>query len=447
MRHVLTGFVVVLACAITAPAQQEQPQPPFDPEKEAVGVVELLVKEEFAAITARFDATMKGLLTAEQLQQGWKSLLGMAGPLVKIGDTGIEKSGETDVATVVCEFKNCPLSVRVVFNAKRDIAGLLFMPVANTAQYVTPDYARPESYTEKEVTVGSGEWALPGTLTMPKEGSPHPAIVLVHGSGPHDRDETIGPNRPFRDLAFGLATLGIAVLRYEKRTKAHGEKFLTIMAETTVKEEVTDDALAAVALLRKTEGIDAGQIFLLGHSLGAMLAPRIAEGDPTLAGIILMAGPTRPLEDLVLDQTAYILGLDGELSKTEEQQIAELRKQAARVKDPGLSPETPAADLPLRLPPKYWLSLRGYRPEETAARLKLSMLILQGERDYQVTTADFACWKKSLAGRTDVELRLYPALNHLFIAGEGKCTPVEYSKAGHVDAAVVGDIAAWILKR
>jgi dienelactone hydrolase len=264
-------------------------------------------------------------------------------------------------------------------------------------------------------------------------------VVLLHGSGPHDRDETIGPNKPLRDLAWGLASQGVAVLRYEKRTREHGHRWKPTM---TFREETVDDALAAVALLRQRPEVDGRRVFVLGHSLGALAAPEVGRRDPALAGLIVMAGNTRPLEDLVLEQITYIRSLTP--SEDDKEELEKLRKQVARVKDRGLTAETPASELPLKAPAAYWLALRDYDPAATAARLKVPMLVLQGERDYQVTMADFDGWKKALAGRSNVRLKSYPKLNHLFMEGEGKAKPEEYQKAGHVSREVVDDVAAWV---
>jgi len=270
-------------------------------------------------------------------------------------------------------------------------------------------------------------------------------VVLVHGSGPNDRDETIGPNKPFRDLAWGLASQGIAVLRYEKRTKQHAAKFTEdVLVKLTAQEETVDDALAAVALLRQTKGIDPSRVYVLGHSLGGYLLPRIGSADPRIAGLISLAGPTRPLEDISLEQITYITGLDGTPTPEEQAGLDQLADQVARVKDPGLSAATSAADLPLGIPASYWLDLRGYSPADAAKELQAPMLILQGERDYQVTTADFEGWQSALASRSDVQFKLYPELNHIFVAGEAKSTPAEYNVEGHVAEQVITDIAEWI---
>jgi fermentation-respiration switch protein FrsA (DUF1100 family) len=166
-----------------------------------------------------------------------------------------------------------------------------------------------------------------------------------------------------------------------------------------------------------------------------------------VAGLILLAANSRPLEDVILEQIEYVLSLQkGPDDKTKEA-LEKLKKQVERVKDPKLSADTPAAELPFGGPAAYWLDLRKYDPVATAAKLKQPMLILQGERDYQVTMTDFEGWKKGLKERKNVTLKSYPKLNHLFMEGEGKATPAEYDKAGHVAAEVIDDIAGWIKKQ
>lgn len=271
--------------------------------------------------------------------------------------------------------------------------------------------------------------------------------MLVHGSGPNDRDESVGACKPFQDLAWGLASKGIAVLRYEKRTKAYGQKMAAMTEVLTVKEETIDDALEAVNLLRQTEGIDPQKIFVLGHSLGGMLVPRIGLRDPEIAGFIIMAGPTRPLEDLMVEQTTYISWLDGSLSDQEKTNLEEIKKAVQKIKNLNKIEVNPAGDRILGARPGYWLDLHGYDPAEAAKALPRPLLILQGERDYQVRITDFERWKNALGARPDVEFKLYPLANHLFIEGKGPSHPNEYLKAGNVAEAVIDDIVCWITKK
>ena len=154
------------------------------------------------------------------------------------------------------------------------------------------------------ITVAAdADYPLPGLLTLPDGAGPFPAVLLVHGSGPQDRDEAVGPNRPFRDLAVGLAALGVASLRYDKRTFAHGKRLAdALQGRLSVEEEVIRDALCAAALLRAEPLIRPDRVYLLGHSMGGMLAPRIDAEGGAFAGLIFWAGTPRTLDALILEQ-------------------------------------------------------------------------------------------------------------------------------------------------
>jgi dienelactone hydrolase len=402
-----------------------------------------LAKGEYEAACKDFDETVRKASPPDKLKEFWEAFQKQVGALKKQGNPRVEKVGKYEVIVVPCQFEKITLDARISFDANGKIAGYGFVP-ATSKEYKPPEYVKHDAFREVEVTINAGsEWELPGTLSVPVGPGPFPAVVLVHGSGPNDRDETILGNKPFRDLAWGLSSRGISVLRYEKRTRVHGTK-MTGKKFPTVKEETTDDALAAVGLLRKTPGIDPMRIFVLGHSLGGLMAPRIGDQDPKIAGLIVMAGNTRPLEELVVEQLTYIYSLQRGPTDKQKEELAELRKKVDRVKSADLSADTPGKELPLGVPGGYWLALRDYHPDQVAAKLSMPLLVLQGERDYQVTMADFALWKNSLEGRKDAKLRSYPKLNHLFIEGAGKSKPAEYLAAGHVAREVIDDIAAWV---
>lgn len=437
--------LVPLSCLLLLLAGALQAQPTAPPAADdltarATALLDAMVRGDFASATRHFDDKMKQGLAPEKLQEIWKGLTAQAGAFQRQAGTRTQTQGAHRLVFVTTQFEKVRLDMQVTFDAQGQIAGLFFVPAQPLAgSDAGPPYARKEAYREQEVTVGSGEWALPGTLATPVGPGPFPAVVLVHGSGPHDRDETIGPNKPFRDLAWGLASRGIAVLRYEKRTKAHAAS-LGKIARPTVQDEVLDDALAAVALLRKTEGIDPKRVYVLGHSLGATLVPRIGKADPQIAGLIALAGTARSLQDVMVEQISYLASLDGTVSEEEKAQLEAFRQQAGQV----ATLEEGSTGSPFGIPVSYWLDLRGYDAPAAAKDLAQPLLILQGERDYQVTMADFEAWKKALAGRRNATLQSYPKLNHLFMEGEGQSTPLEYQNAGHVAQAVIDDIASWI---
>jgi dienelactone hydrolase len=380
------------------------------------------------------------VLPPDKLGETWKGLLDKVGALKKQGNPKTGKILKYDAVWIECEYEKATLYTRVVFGADGKVTGLQFTPSGPPTEYKAPAYVHPEKFKETDVKVGSGDWVLPGTLALPVGDGPFPAVVLVHGSGPNDRDETLLGNKPFRDLGWGLASQDVAVLRYEKRSREYGAR-LAAMKDLTVKEEVLDDALAAVALLRKTSGVDPRRVFVLGHSLGATAAPKVGQLDPEIAGLIVMAGAARPIEDLLVEQMDYGLSLVKDPTDKQKAEVEKIKKDVARLKDPHLPPDELAAGKILGASFTYWRSLYSLEPTATAAKVRQPMLILQ------VPMTDFKLWKEATAGRKDVVLKSYPKLNHLFVEGEGKSRPEEYEKEGHVAGYVIDDIAAWIKGR
>jgi uncharacterized protein len=435
-------FLGGLLLAVSLRAKADEPL--RDPTSVAKDFVDLLSHENFAGAVQRFDPTMLAALPEAKLKEAWQSVTASAGPFQKQLQTRTEQMAGYDIVFVTSQFRNAKLDVKVVLNARRQVAGLSFLPaMAPVALLPEPVYVRPESYSDKPVTVGEGKWSSPGTLSLPQGSGPFAAVVLVHGSGPCDQDETVGPNKPFRDLARGLASQGIAVLRYEKRTKQHPTECAALGAKFTIQDETVCDALAAVALLTNTPGMDPMRVFVLGHSLGGMIAPRIARGAPHIAGLIIMAAGNRSLDETVIDQMNYIASLQPEMSLEARKQIDGFKAQMAQVKALTTNDVNSTTAL-LGAPPRYWLDLRGYVPARAAETLQCPMLVMQGARDYQATVGDFEVWQRHLKGRDNVCFKLYPDLNHLFITGTGKCTPAEYEKPGHVAPEVVRDIAQWL---
>ena len=441
------SFIFVLFAFIAvSPAQS--------PDFEALGkgLVTQLAAREFDKVEARFDTQMKAALPLAKLPEVWDSLLAQTGAFKGIVAVRVFQKQGLNAAFVTCEFDRAMLDAKIFMDTQGQVKGLFFEPAGASeeaasaeAGWKAPPYAKPDSFHERDTTIVSGRWQLPGVLTLPNSKGAIPAVVLVQGSGPHDQDETIGPSKPFKDLAWGLASQNIAVLRYVKRTKQYGADSKGD-APFTVKDEVTDDAIAAVTLLSKLPEINKKQIYLLGHSLGGMLAPRIAAADPQVAGIIIMAGNARPLEKVVIDQINYIASLTSEKTPENQKQIERAEVIAAQVENPSLKPTDIVDFFGSPIPGSYFLDLRGYDPAKTAAGLKIPVLVLQGGRDYQVTNADFDIWRKELANDPRATFKFFPAYTHLFNpgAGSGLASPHDYSKPGNVSEGVVTDIVRWI---
>ena len=306
-------------------------------------------------------------------------------------------------------------------------------------------------YREK-VVIGKGtEYPLNGLLTIPDGASgPVPAVVMVHGSGASNMDEKVIQLTPFRDLADGLAAHGIASLRYDKRTFVHGRKMMKANASgMTVREETIEDALLALALLRNDRRIDSGNIFILGHSMGAMLAPRIDAEGGNAKGLIMMAGTPHRLENIVIRQLnqsrkggsnpvlRFVTGLECKYFANRFSGLYDLSDEEAKKKKF-------AGNISL-----YYFKEMG---QKTAADYLLESskpaLIMQGGRDFQVLADDdFKAFKEQLAGRDKITYKLYPELNHCFVPAInddiGKATK-EYSVERHIGDDVISDIAEFI---
>lgn len=430
------SLIFTVACAKTTATPVVE-----DAESTAEYFVGLLSKDKFDEANKMLAEIMvEGLkkqnLTLEEI---WSGVIAQDGKFEEIKEAEVTEEMGYKCVYVTCDFEKISLNIKVVLDKEGKVAGLFFLPKPLEA-YRPPEYADTSLFTERECIVGD-EWQLPATLTIPIGKGPFPAIVLVHGSGPHDRDETIGANKPFKDLAWGLATKGIVVLRYEKRTKQYTTEIRSRIKDFTVNEETINDALAGVNLLRKAEEVDHNKIFILGHSLGATLAPRIAAQDKGIAGLILFAGYPKGLYiEKLPEQTEYLASLDGKIDEAEAKQLDEIKGQLKKIRELDIRED----EIVLGASRAYWADLMAYDPVKTARDLALTMLILQGGRDYQVTMEDFRGWEEGLAGQDRVYFKFYLDLNHLFIAGTGKSTPAEYRKSGNVAQVVIEDIVEWV---
>ncbi len=396
-----------------------------------------LARHDFAGATTALDDRMLAALPASKLAALWGRLESQAGAFREVGAMALEPVQDSHLAIANVTFERAPLILRITIDPHGKVSGFHVAPVEPPKPpWDPPPYARPETFEEIDVVVGK----LPGTLSLPKGASHVPAVVLVHGSGPNDRDEHIVALAPFKDLAWGLASRGIAVLRYDKRTKVDPS------GVRTQHDEVDEAAHAAVALLAARPEIDHARIALLGHSQGGYLAPRIASDDPAIKRLVIFAGSTRPLEDAILAQFRYIASLQPG-SNALADAISESVKLKAAVEDPALRADADIA-MPFGgapVPGAYFLDVRGYQPAETAAKLPIPILVLQGERDYQVTMADdFPAWKKTLGKRPRVTFHTYPTLGHAFTPGGTPPSSADYAKPGHVDAQVIDDLATFL---
>jgi uncharacterized protein len=420
--------LILCALAYLSPSRALAQAP--DPSGTAKKALDLFLAGKFADLSQMFAPSMKDKYSEADLSK-LAAQMKTWGAVENIGQPSVNDMGLVSVVTIPVQFATRNIDFTLPVNASGQIVQLLMRPGQTPWQH--PEYVKSAAFQSREVTVGTDEWKLPGTLTIPVDKRPVPAIVLVWDRGPGDRDGTVYATKIFRDLAEGLASRGIAVLRYEPRAS----KYATKMGESvyTIDDELVHDAVAAIALLRTQPEIDGKRIYVAGLGVGGFIAPRIAADDGHLAGLIMMSSPARPLEDWYVE-TVESMGVTG-------QQLEARKTAAAKVKKLDAGDADAPALFGLSAP--YWLDLKGYEPAAEAKKLNIPLLVLQGDRDFQVIPKEYDAWKTGLAGRRDAVFKDFPNLNHYFIAGEGKSTEQEYRKpGGHVAAAVIDEIVRFV---
>jgi pimeloyl-ACP methyl ester carboxylesterase len=307
--------------------------------------------------------------------------------------------------------------------------------------------AKPFPYVEQEVSFESlaAGVTLAGTLTMPKGAGPFPGILLIAGSGPQDRDNSLANHRPFLVIADALTRRGFTVLRYDKRGVGNS----TGHTDAATTMDLAADAAAALGYLKSRKDVDPARIGLLGHSEGAIIAPYLAKNSKEVAWLVLLAAPATAGEETLLNQSEMIgrasglsddqleasLGFDKAayaLVRQEKDPTILSQKLVKLIKDTGLDSALPPAALEtqLRMLTSPWFRFfLDYDPEPNLKAVKCPVLALYGQKDMQVPAkANLPLLQKALeeTGNTHADVRELPDLNHLFQhAYTG--TPAEYS--------------------
>lgn len=307
---------------------------------------------------------------------------------------------------------------------------------------------------EVSLTVeADARYPLPALLTLPENGEAKAGLVLVHGSGPSDMDETVAANHPFKDIAEGLSRRGFAVLRYDKRTYAHGKEMAASsdFKRLTVNEETVQDAVHAVKLLKARPELSNKPVYLLGHSMGGMLASYIGKDLPECSGYVLLAGTPRKLWELVAEQNRAIVSEDPSAVNRAAVALFIAGQETAARRLTALTDEEAlqAKNNVFTISAWYLRHMEGIDAAALHMQDQKPVLVLQGERDRQVTMQDFALWQQRLDGHPDAAFISYPELNHLFGRYAGDPLPFreimqEYAQRTPVDEQVMDDIAQWM---
>ncbi|QPV64698.1 DUF3887 domain-containing protein [Halosimplex litoreum] len=398
---------------------------------------------EFDAAHAMGTGELASTLPQSTLERLWLGLLAQHGAVESTGSVETTTRDGSTVFVVPVDCAEGSARVELGVDAEGRVGGLWF-----PAEYRSPDYVEDAAFTERTLALEPEGCTLPATLTVPAgagggsgtatatDSSTVPGVVLVHGSGAHDRDETIGPNKPFRDVAQGLATRGVAVLRYAKRTYACDVP----RDEWAIDDIVVDDAVHALGVLREQPEVDPERTAVAGHSVGAACAPRIAERDGRVAGAAVLAGNARPFTEVYPPQVRHIFEVQGGLSAREQQQLAAVKQLMTAVENGSVADGRPIGPLP----GVWWKTFSEYDQVATANRIDAALLFAHGGRDFQVPIDPaMTGWRDGLDDSSAARFERYPDLSHLFQPGAEPSLQTEYTFADNVARELVVDLADW----
>ncbi len=385
----------------------------------------------------------KNALTKEDLKSAVENFLQPLGDFVDYDKTVIIKSDDIYIVTEYLIYEKSGVILTLNFTEDKMLVGY------NVNYYTVENLVSnmPDGISEVDFTVVTGDYSLPAKLTTNIETENKSVLLLVHGSGPNDMNETVFSTKIFEDIAYSMPSMGADVFRYDKRTYVYSENVSVNGDEyITVDDEVIQDALSAARLL-KEEGYE--NVYLVGHSLGGMLGPRIITEEPDLfKGFISLAGSPRTLSEIQIDQIYDLTPIANEEEQKALDDMVNSEKEKLNNID-NFSEEELITQTIFGFSAYYIKDFNSYNTLELANNLFIPMLFLQGDDDFQVTTEnDFSLWQTGLSNKENVEFILYPNLTHLFTQSpeNPSYTINDYIPIASIDEKVLEDISIFIKK-
>lgn len=406
-------------------------------------VMDLFIANQFDSIAAEFNEEQKSYNSAAAIASNYTPTTTTYGPIqtYRLG-------GFTDYQSQVLVEFVCKTSYSMELLFQLTFLGtnkkLVMFSVREAFKvYAVPSYADANLYNEKNITFAADStMPINGILTVPASIAKAPLVIIVPAAGPTDMDG-IFRSKPYKDISVGLASNGIAVFRYNKRSLNYGFNVMQYKLygiKYTPELDVLFDLYAAIDKLKQDPNIDSNKIYLLGHGEGAYLAPYIASQKPIVKGIIMMgANANHPLE-MMNDQNDYLI----KILPHKKQEFDELRERSEIVLKHKVKENTPYTILPYDLQASYWLWVNEYNQVKVAKKLSIPIFIMQGGRDYQVDKKNFFVWQKKLSKKKNATFKLYPKMNHIMHEGEGESTYSEYGIMRHIPFEVINDIQNWL---
>ncbi len=404
--------------------------------------IQKLLKKDYEGVVSKFSEDLSVSVDAGKIQTMHERYIDAYGkPHVR---SGILKTYYQDKNLVYCFLWYGDQSCKIRFELNgNEIASYNMTIEAVTDGWSHPDYAAKTDYKAYPELIPANGYGLTGEFVRPGGKQQNKVVVMIHGSGPSDRDESILGNRPFRDLAYGLAANGIGSIRFEKNTYLFGQE-LAAEKGMTIWDETGKDVVSIVDYLRRLKMIEPENIVLLGHSQGAMMIPRICDSIDVGAAIMI-AGNACPLQDLMYEQSKFLMQKNG-LDDAEKRRLNMLKEQIKNIdKLKDIPSDSVGFALPFGLPASYWKDLIEYDQQETLKHIDIPVFLIQGEGDYQVSMKDFRKFRRALRrSDSDWKAKSYDNINHLLFENKGEPSREEYERNENVDPVLIEDISKWI---
>lgn len=397
-----------------------------------------LMEGNFVAIEAQLDDTMRTAVDEQTLASGWAMMTEQLG--VCTGLTAVQADETARAGAAVLAHERGTSLLSVAYDAQGRISSLFLAPRAE--QPLALERSLPAGAQALPVTLFAGtDHEMTGEVIVPAGADADtPYIVMAQGSGPSDMDETIGGNKPFRDLAYDLAALGVGSIRHDKITYAHPTRPCE-----TVDQEYLEPVREALDVLRAQT--DAQRVYLLGHSEGGMITPYLVQACGFDGGICVAGTPLTLWEIALMQNRAVLQALEGPQRGAMMAQLEAEEAKGRRL--PEMSDEEAAGETVLGISAVYLRHMARMDQAQMAKDCGKPFLFLWGERDFQVERTAFEAWQERLGDDPRFTYRTYPGLNHLMMpAGEKDSilnAQAAYLEPKAVDAQVAADIAAWMM--
>lgn len=420
-----------------------QPNEPKAIQK-SLEIIDLFKQTEYEKIYQLGDDIMQRRTTPDRFQGIWESLAVVNGDLNEVGNATYLFLDTIHVTTTKLKFKNASIGLRLSFDNNWKMAGLYIVDAE--PMYSIPTYVNTFGFYEIKIPFGPKGFEGEAILTVPIQQKKYPCVILIGGSGPIDKDATIGPNKIYKDFSWGLAAKGVASVRFDKRTKLYFGKIMEQHQNGnyyTIEQEYLEDVKEIIEKTMKKDAIDAKRVYLLGHSQGAGLMPLFLKQNKKVAGAIMAAGNYTTMPNLMSYQFDYLMPIQAK-NQADSAVFNKLKIIAKNASRSNLPNTFPNDSLPTMYPFSYWNYLNKIDLIKLAKNNKKPVLIIQGERDYQVPISEFNLWKETLQPFNNYSFNSYKKLNHLFLEGEGKSVPNEYFVRSNVPEYVIDDIGKWI---